>query len=301
MTPSTPPSNPKPAAKRPAATAANGRRTPSRAKAPGNGQVPPANKASGAPSSGGSSGSSSAGGQLVPQSPATPTSPSSATSLDTVQSEKNIQGQFNEFIGSLGNLLADFTALEVSTMVVTEISGDKFNAVRTYRALYYLRARLDHPEQMIPNLPAHSQTPIPGDLRPAYEALYEQLEENYHLCFPDDRAKPLPHPDDHLEQVQVLVRDTAFLRALRKLAEQKLALDGGDVTSTTKDLIYAQTVMQLDGDVINRYHKDLLENPELRDFVVGIHHQAVESGQRQWRELIDFMVGLLQNFLPKSK
>lgn len=294
MTPSpTTPSNPKPAAKRPATA---GKRSPTAARSKAstngsNGQLAPR------PANAGGNPSSEGGGQLVP----TLTSPSAATSLDAAKPEKDIKGQFDEFIGSLGNVLADFTALEVSTMVVTEISGDKFNAVRTYRNLYYLRDRLDHPGKTIPSLSPPNQGTIPENLRPAYEGLYSQLEENYHLCFPDDRHKPLPHPDDQLEQVQILVHDAMFLRSLRKLAEQKLALDGGDVASTTKDLIYAQTIMQLDGDVINRYHKDLLENPELRDFVIGVHNQAVESGQRQWRELINFMVGLLQSFLPPKK
>lgn len=228
-------------------------------------------------------------------------SPNATKSLDDIKADQDISGPFNEFLNSLGNILADLTALEVSTMVVNEIQGDKFSPIRTYRDLYYLQQRLDEPDRVIPDLPPQSQTPIPAALHADYHDLHLQLLENYHYYFPDDRDKPLPHPTHELDKVRILVRDTLFLRTLRKLSEQKLSLDGGDVANVTTDLIYAQTVMQLDGDVINRYHKDLLEDSKLRDFVIEIHQQAVESGQRQWRELIGFMVKLLQSFRPKPK
>ncbi|WP_353258400.1 hypothetical protein [Prochlorothrix hollandica] len=244
----------------------------------------------------GSSNGNGQGESLTVVPPAT-VSASAATSLDAVNQSKDVKGQFNEFIQSLGDVLADFTALEVSTMVVSNISGDKFNPLGAYRLLYGLgiTTATTSPGQQTATL-----MNMPPELQVAYHKLYKQLLENYHLCFPDDRRgkKELPHPDREFEQVQKLLKDSLFLRSLRKLSEQKLALDGGDIKNAeSKDLIYAQTVMQLDGDVINRYHQDLLEDKELREFVLSIHNQAVEAGERQWRGLINFMVELLKSFI----
>src|SRR4028118_220264 len=42
----------------------------------------------------------------------------------------------NEFLQSLGEVLIDITALEVNTMVVEQITGDKFIAWEAYRDIY---------------------------------------------------------------------------------------------------------------------------------------------------------------------
>jgi hypothetical protein len=44
----------------------------------------------------------------------------------------------NEFLQSLGEVLIDITALEVNTMVVERITGDKFIAKRTEIFIQYL-------------------------------------------------------------------------------------------------------------------------------------------------------------------
>ncbi|MBE9035261.1 hypothetical protein [aff. Roholtiella sp. LEGE 12411] len=96
-------------------------------------------------------------------------------------------------------------------------------------------------------------------------------------------------------EIRKLFSHDEFLRSLRKISELKAALDSGDVTSTNIDLIYAQTVMQLDGDIISRYHKQLFEeDEETKDLIIQIHKEGVVAGEKQWRGTLDFLINLIK-------
>jgi hypothetical protein len=77
---------------------------------------------------------------------------------------------------------------------------------------------------------------------------------------------PLPSPEE-VNEIKALFRNNLFLRSLRKIAEVGYALKSGQEAHPNSDMIYAQTVIQLDGDVINRFHVDLLdpEQEKVRD------------------------------------
>lgn len=96
-------------------------------------------------------------------------------------------------------------------------------------------------------------------------------------------------------EIRKLFNNDEFLRSLRKIAELKAALDSGDVESTKIDIIYAQTVMQLDGDIISRYHKQLFEeDEETKDLIIQIHKEGVIAGEKQWRGTLDFLISLVK-------
>ncbi len=96
-------------------------------------------------------------------------------------------------------------------------------------------------------------------------------------------------------EIRKLFNHDEFLRSLRKIAELKAALDSGDVKSTNIDIIYAQTVMQLDGDIISRYHKQLFdEDQETKDLIIQIHKEGVIAGEKQWRGTLEFFVNLVK-------
>ncbi|MBW4687474.1 MAG: hypothetical protein KME40_20770 [Komarekiella atlantica HA4396-MV6] len=96
-------------------------------------------------------------------------------------------------------------------------------------------------------------------------------------------------------EIRKLFNHDEFLRSLRKIAELKAALDSGDVESTKIDIIYAQTVMQLDGDIISRYHKQLFEeDEETKDLIIHIHKEGVIAGEKQWRGTLDFLINLVK-------
>jgi hypothetical protein len=86
------------------------------------------------------------------------------------------------------------------------------------------------------------------------------------------------------------------------MSELKAALDGGQITSVDIDVIYAQTVMQLDGDIISRYHKKLFQLPEGdRDLILKIHNEGVVAGEKQWRGTLDFLIGIVQSIAKLSR
>jgi len=65
------------------------------------------------------------------------------------------------------------------------------------------------------------------------------------------------------------------------------------------DMIYAQTIIQLDGDIINRYSEEILDHPQ-KDLILKIHKESVEAGERQWRGLLGFVVDVVQTALEKG-
>jgi len=240
------------------------------------------------------SNSASPNGNKITLIPKRSSSPSEETSLSN---QAEIQDKFGEFLNTLSDILQDFTALEVNTMVVSKITGAKFNPLEAYRSIY----KLGNKKEL--------EAAYPEDLHPRYSRLWEQLNNAYSLC-PEEitqikKGKALPDPEnpDELKHLMQLMKVSNLVRTLRKLSELRAALDGENPQSTTIDIIYAQTVMQLDGDVINRYNQELFksENEKQRDFIVNLHNQGVEAGERQWRGLINFMVDLLKGFVKGNK
>ena len=240
----------------------------------------------------------------------------------------------NEFFQSLGEVLIDITALEVNTMVVDQITGDKFIAWEAYRDIYPIS------QEYLEHLGIHQS------LRDRYLELRKTLELEYALLLSDPSSEfydptvldgtgednpiltdptvelhhiqtRLPNPVNpiHPEEIfkaQRVLRNCRFLRCLRKVSELKAALDNRNQALLRKqaeqpgyvkpevlqktvftDIIYAQTVIQLDGDVINRYAQEIIDHPH-RDVILQIHREGVVAGEKQWRGLLEFIVGLVQ-------
>nr|WP_322687421.1 hypothetical protein [Nostoc sp. EfeVER01] len=104
------------------------------------------------------------------------------------------------------------------------------------------------------------------------------------------------------QEIEELLNNDKFIRTLRKMSELKAALNSGNITSVDIDIIYAQTVMQLDGDIISRYHKKLFQLPEGdRDLILKIHNEGVVAGEKQWRGTLDFLIGIVQNIAKLSR
>lgn len=135
--------------------------------------------------------------------------------------------------------------------------------------------------------------------------LVEADRENLKLAEPILPA-PTPVLDDEdgnnqqdwirtFKEIQILLNNDKFGRTLRKMSELKAALDSSNVKSTKIDIIYAQTVMQLDGDIITRYHKELFDLPEeAKNLIINTHNQGVISGEKQWRGTFSFLISLIQ-------
>jgi hypothetical protein len=57
--------------------------------------------------------------------------------------------------------------------------------------------------------------------------------------------------------------------------------------------------MQLDGDVINRYSQEIVDHPH-RDVILQIHREGVTASEKQWRGLLEFIIGLVQISLQRG-
>ena len=265
------------------------------------------------------------------------------TDLPAPNSRRSTPGlgrNLDEFLQSLGEVLIDITALEVNTMVVERITGDKLVAWEAYRDIYPISE--DYLERQ----------EIHESLRDRYIDLRKTMELEYTLLLSDpksefydqsilDSAKEdnqiltnptvelhemqtrLPDPirptsPEEIFKAQALLHDYRFLRSLRKLSELKAALDSrnkallrkqdelpGNVKpdvlhkAVTTDMIYAQTVLQLDGEVINRYSQEIFDHPH-REMLLQIHRDGVIAGQKQWRGLLEFIIDLVQATLQRG-
>ncbi|WP_375512789.1 hypothetical protein [uncultured Nostoc sp.] len=121
---------------------------------------------------------------------------------------------------------------------------------------------------------------------------------------------PIPDQEDNnqkslrqrWQEIEELLNNDKFIRTLRKMSELKAALNSGEITSVDIDIIYAQTVMQLDGDIISRYHKKVFELPEGdRNLILKIHNEGIVAGEKQWRGTLDFLINIVQNIAKLSR
>ncbi|MEH1828574.1 MAG: hypothetical protein V7L22_25095 [Nostoc sp.] len=107
---------------------------------------------------------------------------------------------------------------------------------------------------------------------------------------------------ENFKEIQRLLNNDRFVRTLRKMTELKAALDSSNVTSTKIDIIYAQTVMQIDGDIITRYHKELFSlSEDAKNLIINTHNQGVVSGEKQWRGTFSFLINLVQSIANLSR
>ena len=236
--------------------------------------------------------------------------------------EKNLK----DFMKSLSDVLLDITALEVNTMVVEQITGNKFIPWQVYRDVYPIsRQYLE-------------RKGVDESLRDRYLSLRKQLEVEYCLLLTEENPSAirdtriltdpsatldqietqLPNPlnpgatPTEIRAIQDLLEDGRFLRTLRKIAELKAALDNRNKALSqnpaegledldddlVSDLIYAQTVIQLDGDIINRFNKRLFDS-KYQDVILQIHQEGVITGDKQWRGLLEFIVNMVQSMLAR--
>ncbi|NJL58042.1 hypothetical protein HC928_25185 [bacterium] len=193
--------------------------------------------------------------------------------------------------------------LEVNTMVVAQITGNKFSAETAYDDLYGVNEHYLHYELGIHEDKNLCDRYLSLRNRVVTEAK-KVLQEEEGLII-DENTFDLPNPDttqpQEIQILQKLLNSPKFLRTLRKADELKAGLDSTDSHSTQTDIIYAQTIIQLDGDVIHRYHELLFQLEESQKrMIMDIHQQSVMSGEAQWRGLLGFMVSLVRSFISAS-
>ncbi|MGB3692440.1 MAG: hypothetical protein WA865_18010 [Spirulinaceae cyanobacterium] len=252
----------------------------------------------------------------------------------------SLQKSLNDFVASMGNVLTDITALEVNTMVVDHISGDKFMPWKTYQDIYaidrsYLKQHEVHQSLWEPYMELRKELELnyisllgdPDSSLYSPQKVASMKGESEAISDPngtmEEMVTGLPNPfDQETIQAQADIRslfaDSRFLRCLRKMGELKTALDNRNrslieetaehesyvtsevIENTVKtDIIYAQTVIQLDGDIINRFSDKIFDHPH-RDLILQIHKISVENGEKEWRGLLGFVIDIVQTGLEKG-
>lgn len=256
---------------------------------------------------------------------------------------RQLPKQLHEFVRSLGGVLADVSALEVNTMIVEQISGNKFAPWEVYRDIYpisrvYLEQQGYHPTLHKSYLDLRSQLEL------QYALLLTDPNSNFYdpsvieniremspiLTDPTIDSMDLPtrlpdpiNPTDATEVTRVrhLLTSANFLCHLRKISELKAALDNRNrrlirkaITFTNNpaetnnnlesvpilnDVIYAQTVIQLDGDIVNRYTEELFDHPH-KDSILEVHRASLETSEKQWRGLLGFIIEMIQTTMQRG-
>lgn len=218
------------------------------------------------------------------------------------------------------NLLENITTVEISTVIVEEIVDEIFIPWEVYQDIYYLsRFNLE-------------RSSVDRSLHDRYLQLRRQLELAYCLLLIDANsqlykrvlvkqvkrdlpvlskknnewetiATRLPEPisdnQHQMRKVNRLLKDSQFINVLQQLNKRKTALDRRDrilrsapSSNDISDLTYAQTSLQLDGKIINRYSQAILERSD-RELLLQLHEQSTTTGEQQWRGLIQFLVSLI--------
>ncbi|MEC4983044.1 MAG: hypothetical protein SAJ37_21965 [Oscillatoria sp. PMC 1068.18] len=251
-------------------------------------------------------------------------------------SKVSLESHLGNFVKALGEVLEDITALEVNTMVCERITGDKFIPWETYRNVYPINREYLQ-EQGIHESLRDRYLELRRNLELEYSILVTDPNSDFYNSNLVGNLPILTNPNLEIDQIQTILPDalqptspdeilkvqrllgnSRFLRVLRKIGELKAALDNRNQALYRKelelaeknvpnlaaqvvktDIIYAQTVIQLDGDIINRFSEELLEHPQ-KDLILKIHREGVLGGEQQWRGLLGFVVDLVQKAIGKA-
>lgn len=219
------------------------------------------------------------------------------------------------------NLLENITAVEISTVIVEEIVDEIFIPWEAYQAIYYLcrdyleqsainaslsdrylqlRRQLELAYCLLlvdPSSQLYNRTlvkEIKGDLpilsqkNPEWETIPSRLPE------------PIPSTRQQtMSEVNQLLSDRQFVNILQQLNKRKIALDRRDRSlrnsshpHNINDSTYAQTSLQLDGKIINRYSQAILGRSD-RDLLLHLHEQSTTAGEQQWHGLVKFMLSVI--------
>ena len=210
------------------------------------------------------------------------------------------------------NLLENITAVEISTVIVEEIVDEMFIPWEVYQAIYYLSR--SYIKQSGINLTlADRYLQLRRQLELAYclllidpssqlynRALVSEIKRDLPALtqancewetIPTRLPEPIPsNRHQTMSMVNKLLQDRQFANVLLQLNKRKIALDRRDhilrnspLTNNITDTTYAQTSLQLDGKIINRYSQAILGRSD-RDLLLQLHEQSTTVGEKQWRD-----------------
>lgn len=208
--------------------------------------------------------------------------------MNTEKKDYNLNSlnkKINHLIDSVESLLENLPSLEINTIIVDHIVPSYFIPEKIYQDIYLISQK---------NL---EKKGTDQSLWPSYLELRNNLELEY-LIF-NKNASELPNSNS---EIKLALSNTRFLQNLRKIAEIKTILDNRNQQlinqkkgeqNTETDIIFAQTKIDLDGVITNRYCEKILTHPNQK-IILEIHRDSVNSGQKQWQQLLQSVIELLQ-------
>ena len=219
------------------------------------------------------------------------------------------------------NLLENITAVEISTVIVDEIVDEIFIPWEAYQAIYYL-SRF-YLEQSAIDLSLHNRyLQLRRQLELAYclllvdtssqlynRTLVAEITRDLGILsqqnvdwetIPTRLPEPIPiSRRQNMSAINKLLRDHQFINVLQQLNKLKSALDrrdrilrGSSRQNNITDTTYAQTSLQLNGKIINRYSQAILGRSD-RNLLLQLHEQSTRTGEQQWRGLVSFVLSLI--------
>lgn len=218
------------------------------------------------------------------------------------------------------DLLENMTAVEISTVIVNEIVDEVFIPWEVYQGIYDLGSSTIN-LNVVPSLRSR-YLELRRQLELAYcllaidrnSALYKrawvkEIQRDLPLLTRHDfqwetlttrLPEPIPHRHQTMSQVNQLLSDRAFLGILQQLHQRKVALDrrnyvlqNASDTDDITDSTYAQTSWQLDGKIINRYDRAILDRSD-RELLLQLHKESTAAGKQQWQGMIKFVLSVFQ-------
>jgi len=252
-------------------------------------------------------------------------------------SSKNITGQgssqsgsLNDFRETIKDVLEQITWLEVNTMIVGRITLTKFDAQDFYTHLIentmykteeelrdIKKALLQRSTDLKQKGSLLSQTELDRHDREIYNRdleIYKRAERAF-----SDRQNSLDLQQKTQFEIKKTCYEEIFAKVLQlnlpKNADGSLKTDAKTNRSLRKlweleqsvlhgERIWAQTKLSLDGDLTNRFVKDLFVpdiseiGPPMAKLIFDLHNQAVENAEKQWTGLITTCVNLVKDLMP---
>jgi hypothetical protein len=219
------------------------------------------------------------------------------------------------------NLLENLTAVEISTVIVEEIVDEIFIPWEVYQAIYYLSRNYLEQSAISASL-GDRYLQLRRQLELAYclllvdpssqlynRTLVKEIKRDLPILsqkntewetIPSRLPEPIPSSrQQSMSGVNQLLSDRQFINILQQLNKRKIALDQRDRSlrnsshpQNINDSTYAQTSLQLDGKIINRYSQAILGRSD-RDLLLHLHEQSTTAGEQQWHGLVKFMLSVI--------
>jgi len=226
-------------------------------------------------------------------------------------------------MGQISEIFSDATTLEINSILVDGISGRKMSGIRIafFEVVHAWNSQCDHLIARLEGKRPGVENP-PEDPLQNRDFLLKRLAADTEHSFQSRINKALEKtnrvPDELTAEIRRLIKLQIRLISLKLRFEGYLR----EADASTQEVpvadramqelrklwelkdgyIFAQNVMQLDGDVISRYNRRIYRDPQAKAHVeqlINFHNLNVLVGVKHWQFLIDMIFSMAKTFGEK--